>query len=125
MDCVFIPRNFFFCFWMDVKVMKTILITAFLLSSCSILDTATKAITVPYDMGKFHGRQEVLDELAKNKKKLNDLKKIVAHQLLDLSFEKEKEVMTLLPGLMSVAQLLENRKALKKRLKDVSTSELE
>lgn len=103
--------------------MIKVLFLALMLSSCSVFEAAQTAITTSREWGRLEGRAAVLEELAKNKKKLNELKRIVAHQLLDLGLEDEKEVMTVVPGLMSVAQLLRDRKDLKKHLENVTTSE--
>lgn len=98
-----------------------LVIFAFLLSSCSVLDVASKAVTTPYQWGKFQGRQELLEELELNKKKLNELKKVVSHQLLDLGLEEEKEFMIVLPGMLAVAQLLSDRQGMKEELATLGT----
>lgn len=102
------------------------LILVLLFSSCSVLETASKAVTVPYDIGKLQGRAEVLEELRKNKEQINELKKNLGHHLVEVSLDDEMEVdlIALTPPLVALIQLLENRKALKTRLnelKDVTT----
>ena len=100
--------------------MIRIILLALLVSSCGMFEKAKEALIVPYDVGKFHGKMEILQELKKNKNQITDLKKVLATQLVDLSEEDEKQVMTLAPGMLAMLQLLENRKALKKHLKNVT-----
>ena len=97
---------------------KLILLSIFL-TSCSVFRTAQDAVTTAVEYGKLQGRQEVIDELAKNKKKLNELKKIVGYTLIDLTLEEEKEIMRTVPQIIGLLQLLRNRQGLKERLKDV------
>ena len=95
-------------------------------SSCALLESAQDAITTSHEWGKLKGRQEVLDELAKNKKKLNRMKVVLAHKLVDLGLGEEdenEEIMRLLPEAILVAQLLRDRQDLKKHLASMPLSE--
>ena len=102
--------------------MKTLtFLSMLLLVSCSVLDTAKQAVSIPYEAGKMMGKMEILDELSKNKKKLNVLRKTLAHQLVDLSLKEEDEsveIHALLPPLLGLVQLLNQRQELKKMLKN-------
>ena len=105
--------------------MKNAVLFTLLLTSCGVLETAKQAVSVPYEVGKYHGRQEVLDELAKNKKAINMIKKNLGHQLVEVTLddEAEVEIQALLPPLLGLVQLLNQRQNLKKHLKNVlSTS---
>ena len=101
--------------------MKNILFLI-LLSGCSTFGILQKAASIPYNLGHLHGRQETLKELDSNKQKINELKKTLIAQLVETSLEDEKEFTVLLPGLIGMNQLLENRKALKKHLKNVEST---
>lgn len=105
--------------------MIRIFLLAILISSCGMFEKAKDALIVPYDVGKFHGRIEVLQELKKNKNQISEMKKILAAKLIDLSEEDEKQVMMLAPEMLGMLQLLENRKALKKHLKNVTQASSE
>ena len=102
-----------------VGILLPFFIIYMMMTSCSVFKTAQDAVTTAVEYGKLQGRQEVIDELAKNKKKLNELKKIVGYTLIDLTLEEEKEIMQTMPLMMGLLQLLRNRQALKERLKDV------
>ena len=102
-----------------VGILLPFFIIYMMMTSCSVFKTAQDAVTTAVEYGKLQGRQEVIDELAKNKKKLNELKKIVGYTLIDLTLEEEKEIMRTVPQIIGLLQLLRNRQGLKKRLKDV------
>ena len=102
-----------------------VLFLTLLISSCGVFETAKEALTVPYDVGKFQGRMEIIQELERNKKKISDMKKILAAKLIDLSEEDEKQVMMLAPEMLGMLQLLENRKALKRHLINVTQASSE
>lgn len=99
------------------------LILVLLFSSCSVLETASKAVTVPLDLARFQGRMEVLEELKKNKKQLQELKRVLAVQFLDLTEQEEIQITMILPAMMATVQLLENRRTLKEHLATIPLSE--
>ena len=102
----------------NMDAMKN-LIFLILFSSCSTMGIFQKAVTIPYDLGHLHGRQETLKELEQNKKQINELKKSLIAKLVNESFEDEKEFTKILPETLGMVQLLENRKALKEHLRNV------
>ena len=93
-----------------------------LLASCSTLETL---YSVPKEIGRLEGRKEVLKALDTNKKKLNELKKVVAHHLVELSLDDDKDIQVeqYLPQLLLLTQLLNERKQLKKALENATSSE--
>ena len=100
--------------------MKYLIVLLF--SSCSALSTVTDVFEGTYQMGKYEGRQEVLEALEDNKKQLHTLKKSLGHALVEVSLEDEVEISQLLPQLLLVGQLLSKRKNLKEELAILSAS---
>ena len=98
-------------------MIKLIALT-FLLSSCAMLDGAKSMLEGSYEAGKFAGRNEVLEALEENKKKLLPLENITIGELLSLS--KESTVMA--PITFTVVQLLLERGQLKKALAEIGTT---
>lgn len=99
--------------------MTKLLIFTFLLSSCAIFDGAKSVLEGSYEAGKFAGRNEVLEALEENKKKLLPLENITIGELLSLS----KEASVMAPITFTVVQLLLERSKLKKALKNATSSE--
>ena len=86
-------------------------------SSCSVMQGAKDAFTGYGDYREFKGRQEVLDEMEKNKEALKEVAKVLAPSLLDLSLEDDAEMLELAPNLLATIQLIGQRRNLRKALK--------
>ena len=99
-------------------MIKSIILVV-LLSSCSVLDNVKDTVTGAYDVGRFKGRMEVLDELRRNKEQIDILKKNLVGKLMDMQSQDDREVTALVPELLGLVQLISNRKDLKDHLKTV------
>lgn len=60
------------------------LILVLLLSSCSVLDSVKNVFETTYEVGKVRGRQEILDDLTENKKKLKEIKDLVIAEVFNM-----------------------------------------
>ena len=87
-----------------------------LLSSCALIDTAKKAITGSYEIGKTVGRQEVLELLENNKKKVNQISYLLTTEIYDKNLSSPGTTVLIALNLVKV---LEERKKLIEKIKPV------
>ena len=58
------------------------LVLILFLSSCALVDSVKNAFDVTYEVGKVRGRQEILDDLSENKKKLGEINQLVLEEAI-------------------------------------------
>ena len=85
------------------------------LSSCAVFEGAKSLLEGSYEAGKYAGKEEILQKLEENKKKLTPLKSMTIGDLVGLS----KDEMVAAPLTITVIQLLLERNKLKKALESV------
>ena len=108
--------------------MKILLMTGLMLtaSGCTLLTGAKDALSISHELGKARGRAEVIQELQENKKKLDQVKEFILLNLAEtLSADKteSKELKKLIPVVMSLTLLLQERGKLLDELKSATGSE--
>lgn len=54
----------------------------FLLTSCAMVDAVKGMFDVTYEVGKVRGRQEIINDLVDNKKKLDDITNIIVAEAI-------------------------------------------
>lgn len=96
-----------------LKLRPLILLFALSLPSCSILETGKSILTGTYQAGKIRGRQEIVEELELNKKKLEPLRLVLLDRLQTEDYQGIRE---LLPILAAMSPLLLERVKLKQEL---------
>ena len=105
--------------------MKHFILALFLMlgSSCAALKTVQDAFTTTYKAGQFSGRQQVLDEMEKNRGELQEVAKLLGQTLIDFSVDEKIDIVGSMPVAVVTAQLITNQKKLEEILKEFPPAE--
>lgn len=105
--------------------MIKLLTLSLFISSCSVLETATSSFSTMREIGKMEGRNEVMQALKKNKEDLKQLSHIIMTKITDTTlFDEEKQHQELITMGMALTALLNDRKKLKEKLKELANTPL-